>query len=501
MRNAIKSVANIVKSLTVVVLVAGAAVQWALPVLAADPSPKANTGAASKPAAAAVQEASKDALELQIPEAWGGELRKIAFSRQIGVTSDTIECGEKFQLLENQPDAPKMVCHLVGKRTVTVWRPVFMKFDFKPQGREIHVAVNGDDSAAGSKAAPMKTINGAMQKAQPGDHVIVGAGTYYEQVKITKKGTADKPIVLRAADGARPRIELPKGEGAKKPGDSKNGGYHTTVVQLQGVEYVQIHGLEIVGSYGREDEWLEEFNSAVGIKGEGIGKGIIISENYIHNNVHCGLKLETKGNSPFLVVGNVIYNNGASRHHDHGTYQHGDDCVYLGNVFLANGAFAFHLYGTAPKHNIIRGNLVLENGYATLFEGGENVFVNNVIANSARAGIMMWGPTSYKNHFINNVFYQNDNYEIERVGYGNLPLPTATFANNCFWPKTGTPMATDNTPESVWKTPGTVMADPKFKDAAHYDFRLSEGSPCLNAGLNIGQPYEGAGPDIGAFEQ
>jgi len=42
------------------------------------------------------------------------------------------------------------------------------------------------------------SIQAAVDAAMPGDTVIVGKGIYYETVTITKKGTADKPITVRA---------------------------------------------------------------------------------------------------------------------------------------------------------------------------------------------------------------------------------------------------------------------------------------------------------------
>ena len=41
---------------------------------------------------------------ISIPEDWGGSFRKVAFTRQIGVAKETIECAERFQLLEKQLD-------------------------------------------------------------------------------------------------------------------------------------------------------------------------------------------------------------------------------------------------------------------------------------------------------------------------------------------------------------------------------------------------------------
>ena len=68
--------------------------------------------------------------------------------------------------------------------------------------REIHVATTGDDSGAGSAAAPYRTISKAAQVARPGDVVTVHAGTYREWVKPARGGTGeDARITYRAAAG------------------------------------------------------------------------------------------------------------------------------------------------------------------------------------------------------------------------------------------------------------------------------------------------------------
>ncbi len=68
--------------------------------------------------------------------------------------------------------------------------------------REIHVATTGSDSSPGGKDRPYRTIGQAASVAQPGDTVIMHAGTYREWVKPARGGTGeDQRITYRAASG------------------------------------------------------------------------------------------------------------------------------------------------------------------------------------------------------------------------------------------------------------------------------------------------------------
>jgi hypothetical protein len=57
-------------------------------------------------------------------------------------------------------------------------------------------AAKGAGGAAGTQDAPLKSINEALSKAAPGDHIRVQEGTYGETVTLSKSGEEGKPIAL-----------------------------------------------------------------------------------------------------------------------------------------------------------------------------------------------------------------------------------------------------------------------------------------------------------------
>jgi len=66
---------------------------------------------------------------------------------------------------------------------------------------EIVVAPDGNDAAAGTRDAPLATIQAAVDRAGPGDTVLVRGGTYRESVRLTRSGRPDAPIRLLAMPG------------------------------------------------------------------------------------------------------------------------------------------------------------------------------------------------------------------------------------------------------------------------------------------------------------
>ena len=60
-----------------------------------------------------------------------------------------------------------------------------------------YVSTSGSDGAPGSLGSPFRTIQQAANVAQPGDTVLVRAGTYRETVTPARSGTSGKPITYK----------------------------------------------------------------------------------------------------------------------------------------------------------------------------------------------------------------------------------------------------------------------------------------------------------------
>ncbi|MEU0026784.1 right-handed parallel beta-helix repeat-containing protein [Streptomyces sp. NPDC006335] len=218
------------------------------------------------------------------------------------------------------------------------------------------VATNGSDSAPGTLAQPLRTVQRAVDLARPGDTIAVRAGTYAltDNITITTSGTASQPITLGAYQGERVVIDGEQLAASHTPvGGSipraERGAIH------QEASYWRISDLEIVnGPYGvycdgcdgnvfarlkthdnyesgfqlqgassnnqilNLDSWANrdprkngESADGLAIK-EGSGSGNVVRGARLWNNVDDGFD-DWKFTSPVLVENTVSYGNGFNR--------------------------------------------------------------------------------------------------------------------------------------------------------------------------------------------
>lgn len=111
---------------------------------------------------------------------------------------------------------------------------------------EYHVAVTGNDAAAGTAQAPWKTVQHAVNKAKSGDTILLHGGTYRESVVIKTEG--QEPLKLKAAPGEKPVLAGSEAVGpwedlgdglfsAELPGNLTNVGYLFVDGKLARAEY------------------------------------------------------------------------------------------------------------------------------------------------------------------------------------------------------------------------------------------------------------------------
>ncbi len=131
------------------------------------------------------------------------------------------------------------------------------------------VSPSGSDSAAGSAAAPWRTLQHAALTVGEGDTVEVRGGSYEERVTFARSGTAAAPIVFRAFPGEVPVVE---GSALTPPPGA------SALFRITGISYVRIEGFEL-----RNYRTALKDRVPVAILVNGSGEGIRLENNHIHN--------------------------------------------------------------------------------------------------------------------------------------------------------------------------------------------------------------------------
>ena len=124
--------------------------------------------------------------------------------------------------------------------------------------------------------------------------------------------------------------------------------------------------------------------------------------------------------------------------------------------------------------------------------GTINIY-NNSIYNSG-SGIYLLIPATVKNNAINAI----------RSSYGLRAVSGGTYDYNDLGQNGWVEFNSNQYSFSRWQALGghshDLAADPAWNSPGNGDLTLRRGSPCIHAGTNVGLPYAGAAPDLGAVD-
>ncbi len=231
------------------------------------------------------------------------------------------------------------------------------------------ISVNGAEFNVGP-GAQYKTITEAVNAAQPGDTIIVAAGTYSENVIITKS------VTIKAAS---------QGSTTVTAADANKEVFHVSG------ENVRLQGLTITGASGAAAVYL------AGASNCEVNSCILDGNSY---GVYC----DRSSN-------NAILNNAAGA--EHGNSKTLGDGIYLyycnNNLVNHNNLSANHNFGISLWYsdgNTISNNSITRNEDigTRLGSSNNNTLVYNIYSGNANAGIMPVSATGnkiYLNDFIN----------------------------------------------------------------------------------------------------
>jgi len=244
---------------------------------------------------------------------------------------------------------------------------------------------------------PGDSFESAAESLQPGDTLIVHAGTYEGsgRISIGVKGTASQPVVIQGAVGeARPLISRPIGAAAQN------------TININGSTYLTIRGLEIVSNGGDginmsgnpayitlEDNDIHDID--VGINFRSDMHHIVARNNHIHRTnatgegMYVGCNRAACAVSDSLIEGNWIHDTLAASQGDGIEIKRGSHSnIIRNNVIYDTNYPCILLYGTEGKpRNLVEGNVMWNCGDSGIQVAADAIIRNNIILESPANGL------------------------------------------------------------------------------------------------------------------
>jgi hypothetical protein len=275
-----------------------------------------------------------------------------------------------------------------------------------------YVAPTGSDTAAGTKAAPFKTLARAAKAAtKAGTTVFVAPGTYAGGIKTTASGTAAARIYWVSTTKWGAKIVPPANSTNNSAWDNRG-------------HYVSIIGFDVDGSkIGSGAKWVHGIYTG--------GSYNVIDGNHVHH-MATTIPCNSAGGSAIGVdsyykgvkgdvINNVVNDIGpAGCTYVQGIY-HSTSGTIKNNVVYRVGSAAIHLWHDATDIQIVN-NTVSSSVFGIIVGGGDfyftsaganNVHVHNNIVYDNTYGISEQGTTGKGNTYKNNLVTKNTKYAFQ----------------------------------------------------------------------------------------
>ena len=405
----------------------------------------------------------------------------------------------------------------------------------------IHVSPSGSDSAAGTEQAPLASVQAAVDRATPGDTILLHDGVFVcdRTILLSGSGTPEQPLRLLAASAARPVLCFEplrrSDEEAERVGSRGIllSGDHWVIEGLE-IRHAPDNGLKIEGSHNRVERCVFHHNGDSGLQ-IGLGKK---SENddgarAAHNAiVNCdsfrNFDARTKGENAdgfacklYPGAGNSFAGCRAWENADDGwdlfmttfpvtldrcwAWHNGDPGMFPVQGTYSGDGNGFKLGGQdKPASHLVRRCIAFDHPFGS----GNGFEDNNNTAPITLQNCTAWGNrTNFQFKKAAHVLENCVSFAPTKAKSGVAFDADVVCRNNSWKPdphpqKPGKYLSTLAADEFTGLDAGLAVAD-RGADGRLPDngfARPRAGGSLVDVGRDVGLPFAGAAPDLGAVE-
>ncbi|MFZ4621635.1 MAG: right-handed parallel beta-helix repeat-containing protein [Bacteroidota bacterium] len=384
------------------------------------------------------------------------------------------------------------------------------------EAKSLYVAKNGIDTNTGTIDSPFLTIGKGINSMAAGDTLFIRGGVYAlsTTISISKSGTSGAKYYIVAFPGERPILDFTTQ--TSSDGLKLNGQYwHVYGLEIRNSAH---NGIAVNGSNNTVEFCSIHDNRNTGLQlGTGASNNKIINcDSFFNYDPPAGGNAD--GFAPKLDVGTGNYFYGCR------SWQNSDD-GWDGYMRPADNVFTTLENCWAFMNGYLRDNTQIATGNGNGFKmgGGDTSnkdslrhnmtltrclsFDNRVKGfdqNNNRGTMILLNCTGYRNgaenYKVSSFIRVSESLVVKNSVELGSKVSLATFAKQTTnsWTIPITVSEADFVSLDTTGIRGPRKADGSLPDVAF--MHLASGSKLINAGTNIGLPFTGTAPDLGAFE-
>jgi hypothetical protein len=422
---------------------------------------------------------------------------------------------------------------------------VFLTIAVPPTNGDFYVSPSGNDSNSGTFAAPFFTLAKAVSLASAGSMIYLRGGTYFytQTIRIDTPGSPTNRTKVWAYPGEHPILDF-----TNQPYASANRAILLTTNancwHFKGLEIANAgdNGMKIEGSSNIVEQCLfhhcGDTGLQIGFAHETVNPGNLGAYNYILNcDSHDNFDFDNAGSDADGFAcklhpgyGNVFSGCRSWNNADDGwdlfesdhtvtitnCWQwHSGDKTLFDAIYLAKMGHAMSSYqgngngfklggngagGSSEGTHIVRNCVAFNNHFPGRTAHGFD-------QNSHHGGVIVYNCVSFSNlynYFFEDsagsnpqIFHNDVSFAPSGSGSGVSDFGSGSIVDHNSWDLTVTANSSDFTDLSE-----AAAAAPRQPDGSLPTgfARLVSGSDLIDKGSDVGIPYSGAAPDLGAFE-